>query len=152
MAMGIRVAGDEEGERDESCDKESNGFGGKSDGNEGGRRLTATRTMATVTATTWVMVTVTRLAGNKEGKGEGGKGDGDGDEGGGRRRGNVDGGKSDGDGGNGGRRAMVMATKRVMVTATRVGEVGGRRNGQWRWRQERWRRRQGWRASNSIQW
>ena len=25
---------------------------------------------------------------------------------------------------------MVMATKRVMVTATRVGEVGGRRNGQ----------------------
>jgi hypothetical protein len=31
---------------------------------------------------------------------------------------------------------MVMATKRAMVTATRVGEVGGRRNGQWRWRQE----------------
>ncbi len=61
-------------------------------------------------------------------------GDGEGDEGGGQRRGNVDGGKSDGDGSNGGRRAMVMATKRVMVTATRVGEVGGRRNGQWRWR------------------
>ena len=77
MAMGIRVAGDEEGERDESCDKESNGFGGKSDGNEGGRRLTATRAMATVTAMTWVMVTVTRLAGNKEGKGVSGKGDGD---------------------------------------------------------------------------
>ena len=131
MAMGIRVAGDEEGERDESCDKESNGFGGKSDGNEGGRRLTATRTMATVTATTWVMVTVTRLAGNKEGKGEGGKGDGDGDEGGGQRRGNGNGGKSGGNGDNGGRRAMAMATKRVMATATRVGEVGGRQNGQW---------------------
>ena len=81
MVMGIRVAGDEEGERDESCDKESNGFGGKSDGNEGGRRLTATRAMAKVMATTWVMVTVTRLAGDKEGKGEGGKGDGNGDEG-----------------------------------------------------------------------
>ena len=116
------------------CDEESDGFGGKCDGNEGGRRLMATRAMATVTATTWLMATVTRLAGDEEGKGEGGKGDGDGDEGGGRRRGNVDGGKSDGDGGNGGRRAMVMATKRVMVTATRVGEVGGRRNGQWRWR------------------
>ena len=86
--------------------------------------------MATVTAMTWVMTTVMRLAGDEEGKGEGGKGDGDGDEGGGRRRGNGDGGKSDGDGNNGGRRAMVMATKRVMATATRVGEVGGRRNGQ----------------------
>ncbi len=57
----------------------------------------------------------------------GSKGDGDGDEGGGRRRGN-------GNGNNGGRRAMVMATKRLMVTATRVGEVGGQRNGQWRGR------------------
>ncbi len=73
-----------------------------------------------------MMVTVTRLAGDEEGKGEGGKGDGNDDEGGGRRRGNVDGGKSDGDGGNDGRRLMVMVTKRVMVTATRVGEVGGR--------------------------
>jgi len=27
---------------------------------------------------------------------------------------------------------MAMATKMVMVTATRVGEVGGRQNGQWR--------------------
>jgi hypothetical protein len=82
--------------------------------------------MATVTATTWLMATVTRLAGDEEGKGgEGGKGEGDGDEGGGRRRGNGDGGKSDGDGDNDGRRAIVMATKRVMVTATRVGEVGG---------------------------
>ncbi len=62
-----------------------NGDGGKSDGNDnkvvgqatasngkGGRQLTATRVMATVTATTWVMAMVTRLAGNKEGKGEGG--------------------------------------------------------------------------------
>jgi len=48
MAMGIRVAGDEEGERDEAvvalatrveCNKESNGFGGKSNGNEGGMGL-----------------------------------------------------------------------------------------------------------------
>ena len=60
--------------RMECCDEESDGFGGKSDGNEGGRRLTATRAMATMTATTWLMATVTRLAGNKEGKGEGGKG------------------------------------------------------------------------------
>jgi hypothetical protein len=57
----------------------------------GGRRLTATREMATVTMTTWLMATVTRLAGNKEGKGEGGKGDGDSDEGGGRRSGNGNG-------------------------------------------------------------
>jgi hypothetical protein len=78
MALATRV---------ESCDKESDGFGGKSDGNEGGRQLTTTRAMATVTAMTWVMATVTRLAGNKEGKGEGGKGNGDGDEGGGQRRG-----------------------------------------------------------------
>jgi len=101
------------------CDEESDGFGGKSDGNEGGRRLTATRAMATVTATTWLM------AGNEEGKGEGGKDDGNGDEGGGRQRGNGDGGKSDGDGDNGGRQAMAISTKRVMVMATRVGEVGG---------------------------
>ena len=107
------------------CNEESNGFGGKSDGNEGGRQLTATRAMTTVTATTWLMAMVTRLAGDKEGKGEGGKGDGDGDEGGGQRKGNGNGGKSNGDGDNGGRRVMVMATKRVMVTATRVGEVGG---------------------------
>ena len=60
--------------------------------------MTVTKAMATMTATTWVMATVTRLVGDKEGKGEGGKGDGDGDEGGGRRRVNSDGGKSDGDG------------------------------------------------------
>ena len=99
MALATRV----------ECDEESDGFGGKSDGNDGGRRLTATRAM--VTAMTWVMVMVTRLAGDEEGKGEGGKGDGDGDEGGGRQRGNGDGGKSDGDGDNGGERAMVMVTK-----------------------------------------
>ena len=51
------------------CDKESNGFGSKSDGNEGGRQLTATRVMATVEATKWVMVMVTRLAGDEEGGG-----------------------------------------------------------------------------------
>ena len=50
------------------CNKESDGFGGKSDGNEGGRQLTTTRAMATVTAMTWVMATVTRLAGDKEDK------------------------------------------------------------------------------------
>ncbi len=70
-------------------------------------------TRATVTATTWVMATVTRLAGDKEGKGEGGKGNGDGDDGGGRRRGNGDGGKSNGGGDNNDGRAMAMATQRV---------------------------------------
>ena len=66
------------------CNKESDGFGGKSDGNAGGRRLMVTsRVMVMVTATTWVMATVTRLAGDKEGKGDGGKGDDDDDEGGG---------------------------------------------------------------------
>ena len=94
-------------------DEESDGYGGKSDGNEGGRQLTARRAMATVTATTWVMATVRRLAGDEEGNGEGGKGDGDSDESGGRQRGNGDCSKSDGDGDNGGRRAMAMATKRV---------------------------------------
>ena len=34
--------------------------------------MMATRAMATLTATTWVMAMVTRLAGNEEGKGEGG--------------------------------------------------------------------------------
>jgi hypothetical protein len=79
--------------------------------------------MATVTAMTQAMATVTRLVGNKEGKGEGGKGDGNGDEGGGRQRGNGDGGKSNGNGnGNkGGMQATAAATKRVMVTVTRVG-------------------------------
>ena len=70
MALATRV----------ECNEESNGFVGKSDGNEDGMRLMATRAMATVTATMWVMVMVIRLVGNKEGKCEGGKGDGDGDE------------------------------------------------------------------------
>ena len=131
MALATRVG----------CNEESDGFGGKSNGNEGGRQLTVTsRAMAMVMATTWVrvMVMVTRLACDEEGKGEGGKCDGDGDDGGGQRRGNGDGSKSDGDGDNGGGRAMAMATKRmmVMVTATRVGKGGGRRNGHWRRRQE----------------
>ena len=69
MALATRV----------ECDEESDGFGGKSDGNEGGRRLTATRVMGTATVTTWAVVMVTRLMGNKEGKGEGGKGNRDGD-------------------------------------------------------------------------
>ena len=47
MALATRVEWDEDEERD--------GFGGKSNGNEGGRRLTATRAMATASATTWVM-------------------------------------------------------------------------------------------------
>ena len=68
-------------------DEMGNGDGGKSDvdndkvggqatasNGEGGRRLMATRAMATVTATMWVMAMVTRLAGGEEGKGEGGKG------------------------------------------------------------------------------
>ncbi len=63
MALATRVG----------CNKESDGFGGKRNGNEGGRQLTATRAMATVTATTWVMVMVTRLAGDEEGKGESGR-------------------------------------------------------------------------------
>jgi hypothetical protein len=61
--------------------------------------------MATVMATTWVMATVTRLAGGKEGKGEGGKGDGGGDVSGRQQRGNGNGSQwrqcwrvSDGDG------------------------------------------------------
>ncbi len=100
MALATRV----------ECNEEIDGCGGKSNGNEGGRRLTATRAIGTVMATTWVMAMVTRLAGNEEGKGEGGRGDGNGDEeGGGQQSGNGDGGKSDGDGDNGGRQAMAMA-------------------------------------------
>ena len=57
MALATRV----------ECDEESDGFGCKSDGNEGGRRLTVIRAMVTATATKWVMVMVTRLAGDEEG-------------------------------------------------------------------------------------
>jgi hypothetical protein len=77
MAFAVRV----------ECNKESNCFGSKSDGNKGGGQLMATRVMATVTATTWAMAMAARLAGDKEGKGEGGKSDGNGDEGGGQQRG-----------------------------------------------------------------
>ncbi len=118
-------------------DETGNGDGGKSNGDNdkvGGQATASNGKGDRQLTATWVMVTVTRLAGNEEGTDEGGKGDGDSDEGGGQQRGNGNGGKSDGNGNNGGRRAMAMATKRVMVTATRVGEVGGQRNGQWQWR------------------
>jgi hypothetical protein len=47
------------------CDEESNGFGSKSNGNEGGRQSTATkRVIMMVMATTWAMVMVMRLASN----------------------------------------------------------------------------------------
>ncbi len=55
MALATRV----------ECDIESNVFGGKSDGNGGGRQLTATRAMMTVMAMMRVMAMVTWLAGNK---------------------------------------------------------------------------------------
>ncbi len=78
MALATRVA----------CDKEGDGNGYKSDGDEGDGRAMATRAMVTVMVTakamTWVMVMVTRLAGNKEGKGKGSKGNGDDNEGGAR--------------------------------------------------------------------
>ena len=46
---------------------------GTGDRKEGGKQATAAlMPMGRVTATTWVMATVTRLVGNKEGKGEGG--------------------------------------------------------------------------------
>jgi hypothetical protein len=60
------------------CNKESDGFSGKSNGDKGGRQATATRAMATVMSMMWAMATGTRLAGDKVGKGEGGNGDGDG--------------------------------------------------------------------------
>ncbi len=73
------MAGDETGNGDGSkSDGDDDKVGGQATASngEGGRRLTATRAMATVTGTakTWVMAKVTRLAGNEEGKGEGGKG------------------------------------------------------------------------------
>ncbi len=78
MALATRVA----------CDKEGDGNGYKSNGDEGDGQAMVTRAMVkaitTAKATTWVMVMVTRLAGDEEGKGEGGKGDGDDDEGGAR--------------------------------------------------------------------
>jgi hypothetical protein len=66
------------------CNKESDGFSGKSDGDKGGGQATVTRAMATVMPMTWVMATAMRLVGDKEGKGEVGDGIGDGNEGSGR--------------------------------------------------------------------
>jgi hypothetical protein len=43
------------------CNKEHNGNGGKNNGNKGGEQAMVTRAMTTATATTWAMVTVTRL-------------------------------------------------------------------------------------------
>ncbi len=60
-----------------SCNEEGGGDGGKSNGDEGGGRATAT-------ATTWAMVMETRPAGEERGKCKGGKGYGNSDEG--RRR------------------------------------------------------------------
>ncbi len=62
-----------------SCNKEGGGDGGKSDGNEGGGRATAT-------ATTRAMATEMRLASDEEGKCKGGKFNCDGDKGGWRWR------------------------------------------------------------------
>ena len=99
MVTAMRVVGDEEGEGDEEKDGVGDEGGVRrrgrwrrlSDGDEGDGRATAMRAMvtaiATVKAMTWVMVIMTRLAGDEEGKGKGGKGDGDDDEGGGQRRG-----------------------------------------------------------------
>jgi hypothetical protein len=57
-----------------SFNEEGGGDGSKSNGEEGGGQ-------ATGTATTWAMVTETRLAGNERGKCKGSKGYGDGNEG-----------------------------------------------------------------------
>jgi hypothetical protein len=72
MVMMTRVAGNKEGDGD------SNNVG-NGNSNKGGRRVTATRAIAavTATATTWAMATMTRVAGNIEGNGKGGKGGGD---------------------------------------------------------------------------
>jgi hypothetical protein len=70
MVLATRVAYDEEG----------NGDGGKSNGNEGDGRVTATRAIGIPKVMPWTVVMAMRLAGNEEGKGNGGKGDGDGNE------------------------------------------------------------------------
>ncbi len=94
MVMAMRVVGDEEGEGNDKKDGVGNEGGVRrrgrwqwlSNGDESDGQATATRAMVTAMATakvtTWVMVMVTRLTGNKEGKGKGGKGDGNDDEGG----------------------------------------------------------------------
>ncbi len=88
-----------------SCNEEGGGDGGKSNGDEGGGRATAT-------ATTWAMVTETRPAGDERGKCKGGKGYGNGDEG--RRRQQQCG--SGGDGGYGGGRQQQKLRGRQQST------------------------------------
>ena len=96
MVTAMRVVGNVEGEGDDKKDGGGDEGGVRQrgrwrrliDGDEGDGRATATRAMVTAMATakgtTWVMVMVTRLAGDEEGKGESGKGDGDDNEGGAR--------------------------------------------------------------------
>jgi hypothetical protein len=71
------------------CNKEGDGNGGKSNGNEGDRPATAIRAMASTKATTWAMAMATRLAGSTEGKGDGGKVNGNVDEGSGQQQGQL---------------------------------------------------------------
>jgi hypothetical protein len=89
------------------CNEEGNDNGYKSNGNKGDGQATATRAMATAMVMAkvmmWVMVMVTRLAGDKKGKGamvttmrvargqqreQGRQGNGDGDKGGGQANSN----------------------------------------------------------------
>ncbi len=77
--MGVATAdGDGDGGQNRvamkvSCKKEGGGDGGKSDGDKDGGR-------ATEMATTWVMATAMRLAGDKVGKCKGGTFNSDGNE------------------------------------------------------------------------
>jgi hypothetical protein len=128
MATIIRVVGNKEGKGDREgnplatrveCNKEGNGFSGKSNSNKGGGRATATRAMTTVMAKMWAMATAMRVAGNKEGNGNGDKRDGDGDKGGGQAtasRAKIT--------------AMATATTWAMATTTRlVGNKEGKAEG-----------------------
>ncbi len=96
MVTAMRVVGNKEGKGDDEKDGGGDKAGVRrrgqwqqlSDDVEGDKQAMATRAIVTAVAmakaTTWVMVMVTRLAGDEEGKGKGGKGDGDDDEGGAR--------------------------------------------------------------------
>jgi hypothetical protein len=79
-----------------ACNKDGNVGCGKSTGDEGGGQATAMRELAAMMSTTWVMVTCTRLVGNKEEKGKGGKGNDDSNEGGRQQRGQGQQGNSNG--------------------------------------------------------
>ncbi len=92
-----------------SCNEEGGGDGGKSNGDKGGGQ-------ATVTATTWAMVTETRPAGDERGKCKGGKGYGDGDEG--RRRRRQRGSGSDG-GYGGGRQQQKLRGRQQSTKCSR---------------------------------